>query len=863
MIKRNWIFFLIIAGMLLVFLRRYSYLQIPVVSNPDSQVAFRTEDGVLEQTWQTQVKMITEVCVPFYAENDFSCDMQIEVFSDDYSRVLGQTVQKAVFHAGESGELIFELGKTKLVQGERYRIQLSFLEPSEAGVLQIPSGSNYGGCSIAGEIVNQAAAFQITFAKSSRLFWLMAVLFPLFTYSLFMMVITGRKWEDTVAVSLFLEGIILYFFGLTEHLRWGLSGIYLLGFIAFLAAIYFYNKRKLTVSSLLSPGFWIYMALFLVILITSNGDWLGMRDDLRHWGIAVRDMFYYDSFAKHLDTTVILPRYLPFTTLIEYLFEYANGMFHEGILLAAYQTMLLSASIIFCRLLQKKGKKKLILPVLAAMVCIPVLFFNNISSTIMVDSLMALLMAYALICYYSEEMSWFNRIRICGALCALALTKEIGLVLAGISALIMFGDVFFTGLRKKKINFRQLLYPVVCVCLVLGLYFSWQAYLRIPPSNRVEASAVVETGKEADQTENQAEMAENGESAGQEASEQKTTINKEEFADQGKSAIEASGITLEGLKNIFTGKGEWYQYQVSRNFIVELLDGETFLIGTIKLSFLDFMLIIIFIIVSLAFFGYWKEEKERKYIFTGMSLVAGGCFCIFLQVTYWFTFGMYEAMDLTSFDRYLAPCLCAVMMAGIYMIFEGEGCSPWGNKKAGYLVYALTLIMIIIMPVKGLIFESNDLEENTTQENTYGYDMIAEILRSMADRGERAYFVCSNSDGYTEYIFRNAVCPVISKHENWNIVSDKELYDKQYEIYDEDEINVNNTAKIVPVEKIKEEFAKCEYVVIFHADELFEQSYAELFEGTVIQGGSVYQVVDGADGNSLQLIGSTEIRGYH
>lgn len=858
MIKRNWFFFLIIAGMLLVFARRHSYLQTAVVSYPDSQIVFYTGDSVLEQTWQPQVKMITGISVPFCAENNFSCDMQIEVLSDDYSRVLGQAVSKAVFNEGESGELSFALGRTKLVQGERYRIRLSFLEPSEEGALRISSGSNYGGCSVAGEDVNQAAAFQITFVKSSRLFWLMAVLFPLFTFSLFMMVITGRKWEETVAVSLFLEGIILYLFGLAEHLRWGLIGIYVLSLAAFLGAIYFYNKKKLTVSSLLSPGFWIYMALFLVILITSNGDWLGMRDDLRHWGIAVRDMFYYDSFAKHIDTTVILPRYLPFTTLIEYLFEYANGMFHEGILLVAYQTMLLSVSIIFCRLLQKKGKKKLIPPVLAAMVCIPVLFFDNISSTIMVDSLIALLMTYVLICYYSEEMSWFNRIRICGALCALALTKEIGLVLAGISSLIMFGDVFFTGFRKKKINFRQLLYPMVCVCMILGFYFSWQAYLSIPPSSRVEVSMA----GEANQAENQVAAEENEKSAGQGAPEQKKTVKKEEFADQGKTAIEASGITLEGLKNIFTGKGEWYQYQASRNMITALFDGETFSVGTLKFSFLDLLFIIVFLIISLAFFGYWKEERERKYIFSGLSLVAGGCFCIFLQVTYWFTFGV-GAEDLTSFDRYLSPCLCAVMMAGIYMIFEGEECSPWGSKKAGYLVYVLTLIMIITMPVEGLVFESNDLEENTTRENTYGYDTMAEILRSMAGRGERAYFICSNSDGYTEYIFRNAVCPVISKHENWNIVSDKELYDKQFELYDEDEINVNNTARIVPVEKVKEEFEKCEYVVIFHADELLKQSYSELFEGTVIQDGSVYRVVDGADGNSLQLIGSTEIRGYH
>ena len=472
----------------------------------------------------------------------------------------------------------------------------------------------------------------------------------------------------------------------------------------------------------------------------------------------------------------------------------------------------------------------------------------------MVDPLMAVIMAYVLICYYSEEMSWFNRIRIGSALCALALIKEIGLVLAGVTALIMFGDAFFEGVRKKKLNFKELLYPIICVCLVLGFYFSWQVYLSIPAANHVEANKYEEASNEADIAKDQTETAEN---------EQTAVAVNEEAAEQSKTAFAASGVTLEGLKNIFTGKGEWYQYQVTRNFITELLDGETFPVGNIKLSFVDLLLIVVFSIASLAFFGYWNKEKERKYIFCGMILAAGACFCAFLQVTYWFTFGMYEAMELTSVDRYLAPFLCALIMTVVYLVLEGSRYSVWNRRKADYLVYALTLLLLIIMPVEGLVFESNDLEANTTEENTYGYDKITEILRSMAGRGERAYFICSNSDGYTEYIFRNSVCPVISEHANWNIVSDREIYDKQYEIYAADEINVNNTAKILSADNLEKEIKKCKYVVVFHADELFKQSYSELFEGTTIQDGSIYQVVNDVNGMTLHLVGSTEIRGYH
>lgn len=128
-IQKNFLFIILFVVMVGLFIKRYSYLQIPIVSNPDSQVIFCTDDSALEQTWQPKVETITKISISYYAENDFSCNMQIEIFSDDYSSVLGQVKQKVSFQSGKSGELTFDLGKTKLIQGERYRIRFSFWNP--------------------------------------------------------------------------------------------------------------------------------------------------------------------------------------------------------------------------------------------------------------------------------------------------------------------------------------------------------------------------------------------------------------------------------------------------------------------------------------------------------------------------------------------------------------------------------------------------------------------------------------------------------------------------------------------------------------------------------------------------------------
>lgn len=842
-LKNNWFFLILLAGIVCIFAKRYIYLPVSVVSNPDSQIKFSTTDIMLEQTWQPEIKAITGIQVPYYAENDFSCDVQLKVLSDDYSEVLVETTQgNYAFTAGTTGNIDFSFERTAVTQGERYRLQVFLLNADQEGTLQIAAGSNYGGCSVSGEEVKQAAALKITFAKYSRLFWLMAVWLPLFGISLFLMTLTDRKWEETVGASILLEGIILYIFGLFEHLTEGVAAVYVLAVLCLVGAVIHYNKKNMTLRNLLSPGFFLYCAFFLIILIINNGDWLGYRDEMRHWGIAVKDMFYYDSFAKHSGTTLILPRYLPFAALIEYLFVYMNGSFSEDILFMAYQTFSLSILIILCRPLQKKNERKLLIPVLIAMICIPVIFFYNISNTIMVDSLLAATSAYVLLCYYGEEMTWFNRMRIILGLIALPLIKDMGLVFAGLSAFIMFGDTLARQIKEKKFRIKEPVCVIGYVALIMIAYFSWQFYFNIPVQSASEAVKVNEIAEEGEGTEM--------------PSEEPVPVTNEE------ESVSIGGITIDGLIRILTGEGDKYQYQVTRNFLTELFDGETYSFALFKISFFDWMALLTFGILTLSYFGCWKEDKVRMVTLAGVLLIASCLLCAFLQITYWFTFSRYEALELTSMDRYLAPFACAITIVVFYLSCEAIFCEQDGSRKKKYMIFAIAAFFAISMPVEGIVTEGKDIDGNTTDVITYGHDSLTEILRSVASRGERAYFICSNSDGYTEYVFRNAVCPIVSEHKGWNIVASQEMFEKQYDLYGRENID-DNVANILSVEEWQEELQDCQYVVVFHADELFRQSYQEVFGETEIEDGSVYRIINDSSGITLLKIGTTGIKGWH
>lgn len=838
--KKNMFFVILLIGLVVAFTKRYSYLPTYIVSNPDSSISLGTQDSVLEQTWQPNVKMISEIQVPYYAENDFACDVQLKILSDDYSKTLvDEVVEDYSFITGESGIIDFACERVKLTPGERYRIQIILTDATADGALRISSGSNYGGCYIGGEDIGQAAALTIIFVKYSRIFWIVAVIFPLLSYSMLMMILTKRKWEETVAFSMFLEGIILFCFGLFEHLLLGIYVIYIISAITIFISIFLFNKKDINLKDLLSPGLFIYFALFLIIILTCNGEWLGKRDDLRHWGLAVRDMFYYDSFAKHINTTVILPRYLPFTTLIEYLFVFMNGMFSEDILLVAYQTMILNTLIILCKPLQRDCRIKKIIPVLATIICVPVIFFQDVSSTLMVDSLQAAIMAYALICYYSDKMSRFNGVRIVCALIALTLIKDVGLILSGMIALIIFGDTLILQIQKKKLNIKGLIYPVLCAGLVVAAFFSWQFYLTIPAKSVDEPIYQKNVEAEADE---------------------KFEIMEEEPSVSASTALSASGISLDKLINVVSGNGAEYQYQVARDFIVELFDGCTFQFASLQFSFIDLLAACALLITSLGYFGYWGEEKNRMHLFAGLMCLASMCLCAFLLITYWFSFSMYEALKLVSFDRYLAPFVCATIMVISYFMYSRAQDADGNHKKIQYLIYVWTFTLIFSMPVYGIVVETTDREEYATKDMVYGYEQIAEIFRSVGRRGDKVQFICSDSDGYSEYLFRNAVSPMISDHEYWHIVGSKEIFDEQYQLYTE-EYGEDYFADILSEEELKERLKNYQYLVLFHTDETFARSYSDLFGGEkAIEDGSIYRVINAEGKISLRLIGKTGIK---
>ena len=390
---------------------------------------------------------------------------------------------------------------------------------------------------------------------------------------------------------------------------------------------------------------------------------------------------------------------------------------------------------------------------------------------------------------------------------------------------------------------------MICLVWVCSLFFSWQIYLAVPAKS-YSIESTQERVEETNTMEQQNPVVvydqnQNAEEAVEEAVE---------------GAIGSSGITIQGIVTLIKGEDEAYRYQVIRNFVKMLFSHDSFDFDLFSLSFMDFSIVIL----ALAFiFSYsmLNNNMEKQLIsFAVFSFGAGLAYCLFLLVTYLFAFSQDEALILTSHNRYIGSYVCGASIAFfsllIYQIDEKE-------KKSGRTVLILIIALVLIAsPMERFVTTNMDTE--LTDKQVYGYDKLAEILRSGAGENEKVFFVCNNSDGYARLQMRNELVPLLSDNYSlYNIYGSEDAYKRQLEIYEASGTEVRGARSILPKEQFAQELQQYGYLVLFHADEMFIDSYGELFEDRdTIGDGTVYKVAVGENGTQLQFIGKTGIQEY-
>lgn len=605
----------------------------------------------------------------------------------------------------------------------------------------------------------------------------------LFALSLGLSALFHRRIEETLPVSMLGVTFFLYAAGLMSYLP---AGLWAVGFFAAaglgLFAVHAYRGRGAFVRPLvLTPGLAVFVFWLLFLMFLQHGRVLVGWDEMSHWGIAAKEMYFRNRFGADAASPLLFRDYPPAAAVFEYFCLKLSGGYRDSVVLTGFGMLMLSPLLIVFRDLSWRDGKSLLLR-LAAVMALPLVFYSDYRisvadfyTTIYVDPLLGILFGCTLIAWFSEAPDGFNILRISLALFVLTILKASGfdlamifLLVAGLQAVIVRRGRL-AGLFGRR-SWRLALLPVSAVAAEC----SWKMVL-----------AVNHTPKE----------------------------------------FSAGGFSLPTLAAVLGGRGAPYTREVLRNFAKALLVRPLAHLGVaVPVGAAAFTAAAVALIVLLA--GREETEAKRRRI-----AATGGLLIFFLLMyaagllfLYLFSFDPSEAVSLASYGRYLNTYFLGMFLFLLDRLLQAKPAAGW-RKRTFWA--ALACLLAVADPVSFAKDSGAALLGNRHSVETRApYDAV---VRQVDDRARldgietpRLYYIDASAANYGYLAVKYCAAPnPVNGYDQW-------AADGQ-------------NARTLPEELA----AGYDYVYVFSADDGLRRECAALFEGgaDAIRERTLYRVV--------------------
>lgn len=274
---------------------------------------------------------------------------------------------------------------------------------------------------------------------------------------------------------------ILYIFGLFGALIGGAIFIAVASVAMFIVALVLIikNKDKQFIKEFFNPAVILLLVFCLaqfVMLFAYKPNWW---DELSHWGLVVKNMYYQKDFGGGLEATTMFKGYPVGTSLYLYFFQVFGFEFFDGALIMALNILNISLLMPALSKIEESGKK-----VAVALCGVAIMFVMHylFLLTICNDMFLSLCFAFILImyfCFKREGLKVENYLGIFLAMFALCIAKSTGLALVGFACLIIFVDIFISNGFKncfKQKGFYCFLFGTITTIVASKL--SWSLYLK-------------------------------------------------------------------------------------------------------------------------------------------------------------------------------------------------------------------------------------------------------------------------------------------------------------------------------------------------------------------------------------------------
>lgn len=274
---------------------------------------------------------------------------------------------------------------------------------------------------------------------------------------------------------------ILYVFGLFGGLLAGAISIMCVSVVLFSVSIALIIKRKEKqfVKQFFNPAVVLlitFCVLQFVMLFAFKPNWW---DELSHWGLVVKNMYYHNDFGGGITSTTMFKGYPVGTSLYLYFFQVFGTQFFDGALIMALNILNISLLMpVLSKVSDNRKKLTTALFMVAAVFVMHYMFLFTICN----DMFLSLSFAFILImyfCFKREGLTAQHYLAILLAMFVLCIAKSTGLALTGFACLIIFVDVLVTHGTKTCLKSKWLYISLISVfATILASKSSWNLYLK-------------------------------------------------------------------------------------------------------------------------------------------------------------------------------------------------------------------------------------------------------------------------------------------------------------------------------------------------------------------------------------------------
>ncbi|MFI3115513.1 MAG: hypothetical protein R3Y12_05170 [Clostridia bacterium] len=305
-----------------------------------------------------------------------------------------------------------------------------------------------------------------------------------------------KRYEENLHLSMLSIMFMMYCFGISGRLLLGVyvtTGIIIAIYGLALFKVITDGNYKQIIKRTLTPGFFIFVVLYILCLRTNFGMHALTWDEFSHWCDTVKIMYTTDALGIDMAYYPSYPHYPPGVSLLQYLILKLDGSFTEWLIFFTQKIFVLSLGMPFI----KKDIK-----IHEAIITTLILFFGpsmfnwEFYVTTYIDIMLGIVFGFTVAIIALKDLNKFdNLLTVCLSIFALCIIKEAGTIFAILACVLLVIEILRTNMSNLLLTptIFSLVFPLLSWEIVTSHLTTTSA-----TSGGISLNAIKNFGKTAD-----------------------------------------------------------------------------------------------------------------------------------------------------------------------------------------------------------------------------------------------------------------------------------------------------------------------------------------------------------------------------